>query len=104
MDKDQIALIANGYEFDMATGIRQLAMSVLTLSDLVASLTPTMDAGETPAPPPTIEQLLNVKLASVLAKSGYTTTQSLRDATDEQLLQIPGTSSKTISLIREKVG
>ena len=103
MDKDQIALIANGYEFDMATGIRQLAMSVLALSDLVASLTPTMDAGAT-VPEPTIEQLLNVKLASVLAKSGYTTTQSLRNATDEQLLQIPGTSSKTISLIREKVG
>lgn len=104
MDKHQIAHIANGYEFDMATGIRQLAISVLALQDLVAGITPTMDDGEASAPPPTIEQLLNVKLASVLEKSGYKTIQSLRDATDAQLLLVPGTSSKTLSLIREKVG
>lgn len=114
--KALIQEIAKGEGFDLVDAIRGLAVIVAALSDAALEIDADDPAPAPPpdsesvialadvVPPPPLETLLNVKLAGVLAKAGYTTPEQLIAATNEQLLQISGVSDKTISLIREKVG
>lgn len=104
--------IRDGAPFDVVATIRDLAGIVYELksapnmadrktvatpeSTVTPALEPTTDAGA-------LASLLNSRLSNILAKAGYTTLESLKDASDEQLLAIDGVSEKTLKLIREKI-
>lgn len=91
--------LAEGGPFDTTTAIRTLAKELYLLQINMADHTPTVTAAEGP----TLVTLLNGKLAATLANAGYADIESVRLATDEQLLAVPGITDKALKLIREKL-
>ncbi|MFN8466323.1 MAG: hypothetical protein U0X20_12270 [Caldilineaceae bacterium] len=96
-------------------GERLLALE-LAVAGLQAELKGIVGAGKpTPTPEPAvksepsgIEQLAqrlgNARLAAVLARAGYTSTEAVAAAPNEALLAVDGVGDKALKLIREKVG
>ena len=100
-------------------GDRLLALeaAVSALQAEMRQMATTVASGAgTPAPPePTIknepsglellaQRLGNARLAAVLVRAGYTSTEAVAAAPDAALLAIDGVGDKALKFIREKVG
>lgn len=91
--------IAEGGDFDTVDAVRLLAKELYLAQTNMADKTPTAttEAGHT------LAGVLNSKLAATLAAGGYADIESVRAATDDQLLAVAGMNDKALKLIREKL-
>lgn len=90
--------IAGNAGFDVVDAIRQLAREVIALEEMWLP-----EEGAATTEQIELSQLLNVRLAGVLAKAGYASADAVKAASDEELLAIAGIGEKALALIREQV-
>jgi hypothetical protein len=90
--KTKLVRIAGGEEFDLVAAIRLLASAVVGLVDEVDE-----PGGNE------LAERLNSRLAGMLTAAGFADVESVRAATDEQLLAIDGIGQKGLELIRGRL-
>ena len=90
-------------------GDRLLALE-LAVAALQAELQAAIGAGVAapPAAPTGVEELAerlgNARLAAVLVRAGYTSSEAVAAAPDEALIAIDGVGEKALKVIRERLG
>lgn len=93
--------IANGGEFDLAEGIRAIAQYLVVPVEVDVEMILDDDSVSTGTSP--LSDLVGERLAAVLADGGFVSVESVKGATDEQLLAVKGIGETALVTIREKV-